>query len=244
MKPIIGITCDYDWERYTYQLKAGYVEGISRFGGQPFIIPSLCGTPDAENINLIISRIDGLLLSGGQDVHPRFFGEEPHFAIGRVNPQRDDMELVLCRQAVKSGMPVFGICRGVQLLNIALGGDIYQDLISQRGKQGLICHNQPAPKWFGFHDVHIAEGTRLHQILGTTSISANTFHHQAVRRLAPGLRCAAKTSDGIIEAVEDSNHPFLIGVQWHPECMLEDPRMIKLFNAFVESSVSYMELRR
>jgi len=238
MKPIIGITCDYDWEKSLYQLKSGYVEGIIRCGGQPFLIPLLDMGWTSADIDLIIRHINGLLLSGGQDVHPRFFGEEPHAAIGRVNPYRDEMELALYRQAVKAGMPVFGICRGIQLMNIALGGDIYQDLKAQAGGQGLICHNQPAPKQHGFHSVYIEEGTRLRQILGAGMIYANTFHHQAVRRLAPGLRIAAKTSDGVIEAIEDSNHSFLLGVQWHPECMLEDTYMLKLFEAFVEASGS------
>ncbi|HHU48810.1 MAG: gamma-glutamyl-gamma-aminobutyrate hydrolase family protein [Caldicoprobacterales bacterium] len=239
MKPVIGITCDYDWEKHTFQLKSGYVEGIYRCGGMPFLIPPLFSDEASNGSNIvtgIIHRIHGLLLSGGQDVHPRYFQEQPHISIGRVNPFRDQTELSLCRQAVKIGIPVFGICRGIQLMNIALGGDIYQDLMAQAGDKGLICHDQPAPKWFGFHNVHIKEGSRLHHILGTTKLSTNTFHHQAVRRPAPQLEIAATAPDGVIEAVECSSHPFLIGVQWHPECMLEDPYMIKLFQAFVEAA--------
>src|SRR5690554_5148223 len=131
MKPIIGITCDYDWEKGSFQLKPGYVEGIYRCGGQPFLIPPWYGVAASNDTSHIIKQLDGLLLSGGQDVHPRFFNEAPHAAIGRVNPYRDEMELALCRQAVQAGIPVFGICRGMQLLNIALGGDIYQDLQAQ-----------------------------------------------------------------------------------------------------------------
>jgi putative glutamine amidotransferase len=240
MKPTIGITCDFDWESGIFQLKPGYVEGVYRSGGVPVLIPPLSCSEDSDSrldaTGEFINRIHGLLLSGGQDVHPSYFGEQPHTAIGRVNPLRDQMELSLCLQAVKAGLPVFGICRGAQLLNIALGGDIYQDIASQSGEKGLICHNQPAPKWFGFHDVRVREGSRLHQILGTDKLSVNSFHHQAVRRLAPVLKPAAAAADGVIEAVESDNRPFLIGVQWHPECMLDDPYMLKLFEAFVQAA--------
>lgn len=240
MRPIIGITCDFDWERGIYQLKPGYVEGVYRSGGVPLLIPPLpCSRAwDAisDPVDELIGRIHGLLLSGGQDVHSSYFGEQPHAAIGQVNPLRDEMELSLCRHAVQAGLPVFGICRGAQLLNIALGGDIYQDLHSQAGEKGLICHDQPAPKWFGFHDVTIIEGSRLHQILGTSKLPTNSFHHQAIRRPAPKLKSVAATADGVIEAVESDSHPFLIGVQWHPECMLDDLYMLKLFEAFVQAA--------
>jgi putative glutamine amidotransferase len=237
MRPIIGITCDYDWEKGIFQLKPGYVEGIHRCGGLPFIIPPLYGDTVYKGINQIIKQLDGLLLSGGQDVHPHYFGEAPHASIGRVNPYRDEMELALCRYAVKSGIPVFGICRGLQLLNIALGGDVYQDLKAQLEDKHLICHDQPAPKWFGFHDVHIKEGSRLHKILGTSTLPTNSFHHQAVREPAPQLEVVGTTADGVIEALELNHHPFIIGVQWHPECMLDDPFMLKLFQAFVDSAI-------
>lgn len=237
MKPIIGITCDYDWDKGAFQLKSGYVEGIYRCGGLPFLIPPFSGDTGPNDINQITNHIHGLILSGGQDVHPHYFSEPPHTAIGRVNPFRDEMELALCRQAVQSGMPVFGICRGLQLINIALGGDVYQDLKAQSEGKNLICHDQPAPKWFGFHDVHIKEGSRLHKILGTSILPVNSFHHQAVRKPAPRLEITATAVDDVIEALECYSHPFLIGVQWHPECMLDDPYMLKLFQAFVDSAI-------
>lgn len=124
-------------------------------------------------------------------------------------------------------------------MNIALGGDAYQDLKTQYNDGDLICHSQSAPKWAPYHHVSIKEESRLHQILGTYQIDTNSFHHQAVRNLAYGLEPVAWAADGVIEAIESESHPFLIGVQWHPERMLEDPRMMRLFEAFVEAAASY-----
>ncbi|MDD2503983.1 MAG: gamma-glutamyl-gamma-aminobutyrate hydrolase family protein [Clostridia bacterium] len=236
LKPIIGITCDYDWEAKIFKLHSGYVEGISRAGGLPLIIPPISACAVSESISNILSQIQALLLTGGQDVHPRYFGEEPHTAIGRVNPQRDELELPLCLAAVQAGMPVLGICRGIQLINVALGGDIYQDLKTQFEGRDLICHSQSAPTWTEFHKISIHEGSRLHHIFGVNQVYTNSFHHQAVRTLAPGLEFAASAADGVIEAVESKSHSFLVGVQWHPERMLEDSHMLGLFKAFVEAA--------
>jgi putative glutamine amidotransferase len=235
MKPIIGITCDYDWKEDKIQLKTGYVKSVCRAGGLPFLISPVLPHESGMTAD-IISRIDGLLLTGGQDVDPRHFGDEPHKAIGFVNPWRDELELSLCREAAKARMPILGICRGAQVLNIALGGDIFQDINAQAGGKGLICHSQTAPAWYGFHSIKIREGSRLHGILGTDDLFVNSFHHQAVRRLAPTFEAAAFTSDGMIEAVESREHPFMLGVQWHPECMQEDPFTHRLFEAFVKAA--------
>ena len=239
MKPIIGITCDYDWEANNFLLKLGYVEGICRAGGLPLIIPPISPCTTEKGISEILSQIQGLMLTGGQDVHPRYFGEEPHAAIGRVNPRRDDLELPICQAAAEAYMPVLGICRGAQLINIALGGDVYQDLKTQYKDGELICHNQSAPTGAPFHHVSIKEESRLHQILGTHQIDTNSFHHQAVRTLAFGLEAVAWAADGVIEAIESESHPFLMGVQWHPERMLEDAPMMRLFEAFVEAAGTY-----
>jgi putative glutamine amidotransferase len=232
MRPVIGITCDFDWETGNSLLRPGYFEGVCRSGGLPFLIPALEPLSAAS----IVSRLDGLLLSGGQDIDPHFFGEEPHPAIGRINPCRDELEIALCLEAVRHKIPVFGICRGMQLMNAAMGGDLYQDLSAQASSDKLICHDQPAPKWYGFHEVQIEDGSRLKDILGTGHARANSFHHQAVRSLGRSLRASAHTGDGIIEAIESEDHPFFIGVQWHPERMLEDKVMFRLFEAFVNAA--------
>jgi putative glutamine amidotransferase len=232
MRPVIGVTCDYDWETGNSQLRPGYFEGVYRSGGLPFLIPVLESSGAAD----VIVRLDGLLLTGGQDIDPRFFHEEPHPAIGWVNPCRDELEIALCREAEERGIPVFGICRGVQLMNVAMGGDLYQDIRTGTETGGVLCHDQPAPKWYGFHEVRIQEGSKLREILGTGLIRANSFHHQAVRRPGRSLYATAHTSDGIIEAIESDAHPFFIGVQWHPERMLENRTMIKLFEALVRNA--------
>jgi len=233
VRPVIGITCDYDWETGDSRLRPGYFEGIYRSGGLPFLIPAL----DPAAAGPVMARLDGLLLTGGQDPDPRWFGEEPHPAIGNVNPCRDRLELALAREADAGDIPVFGICRGIQMMNIAMGGDIWQDIYTQAedGKP-LLCHQQPAPKWYGFHEVRIFEESALRRILGTGQVRVNSFHHQAVRHPGKGLHAVAHTSDGIIEAIESEIHPFFIGVQWHPERMLEDPVMIRLFEAFVKAA--------
>lgn len=245
MRPVIGITCDYDWRTSHFQLPSGYAEGVYHAGGLPLLIPPITSPADLvaddnlEGIADILPKIQGLLLTGGPDVHPRYFGEEPHTAIGSVNPHRDGLEIPLCQAAVKVDLPVFGICRGVQLINIALGGDIYQDLAAQFEKENLICHNQSAPQWSCFHSVNIMKGSQLHRILGTQQLPVNSFHHQAVRSPAPGLKVAALAADGVIEAVESGSHSFLIGVQWHPERMLENTYMSRLFEAFVMAADAY-----
>jgi putative glutamine amidotransferase len=232
MRPVIGITCDFDWETGNSQLRPGYFEGVYRSGGLPFLIPVI--EPSAAS--QVISKLDGLLLTGGSDVDPYFFNMEPHPALGRVNPYRDELELTLCREARQKGLPVFGICRGVQLMNVAMGGDLYQDIAAEMESDTIICHDQQAPKWYGSHEVTIKEGTRLQKILGTEKVRANSFHHQAIRQLGRSLYPSAYASDGTIEAVECDDNSFFLGVQWHPERMLEDKIMIKLFEAFVKEA--------
>mgnify|MGYP000188373654 CR=1 FL=1 len=235
MKPVIGITCDYDWDKELIQLRPGYVQGVCRAGGLPYLIAPVPGLDPSD----IVQQINGLLLTGGQDVDPRFFGEQPHPANGRINPYRDELELALCGEAARAGMPVFGICRGIQLMNIAMGGSIYQDLSMAHENDRLIYHSQNAPKWYGVHEVTVKSGTRLHNILGTDRLYTNSFHHQAIRHPAGTFKAVAHTHDGIIEAVESDHHMFFIGVQWHPECMLEDRHMQKLFDAFVKAADNY-----
>lgn len=233
MKPVIGITCDYDWETGSVKLYSGYYNAIVKAGGLPFVIPCIGGGYAQD----IVTRIDGLLITGGQDVDPAIFGEQPHPMLGRVNPCRDEIEIALCKEAAKRDIPVFGICRGCQLMNIAAGGDIYQDVPSQTDKDKLICHSQSAPKWFGIHEITIVEGTLLSRIIGTDGCRVNSFHHQAARRAGRSLRAAAYAPDGIIEALEAQDKRFFLGVQWHPEHMYEkDERMFMLFKAFVNAA--------
>jgi putative glutamine amidotransferase len=210
-----------------------YVDAILRAGGTPVLIPSV---PDGR-LRPLYDLIDGLLLPGGVDIHPARYGEEIHERCGKITPQRDEVELHLARWAMDEGKPLLAICRGIQVLNVAMGGSLYQDLEAQA--RGALRHN-----WFpGFrrdrlsHPVEIAAGARLAAILGTTSLQVNSLHHQAVRRLGERLIAVGRSPDGVVEAVEAGDHPFAMGVQWHPEELVAaDPSARRLFDVFVAAS--------
>jgi putative glutamine amidotransferase len=227
MKPIIGITASL--ENGKMIVDRSNSDSIFRAGGIPLVLPY---TMDEKEIEHLAERMDGLLLTGGGDIDPTLFGEEPLPGLGSICPERDALETALIRHMLDADKPIFGICRGCQILNIAAGGDMYQDLYTQR--DNLLQHSQKAPRWHASHTLQVEEGTLLHQIAGVSTYKVNSFHHQAVRNLAPGFIQSASTKDGVIEAFESRQHRFVLGVQWHPECMTEiDPISQRLFDAFV-----------
>jgi Predicted glutamine amidotransferases len=204
-------------------------------GGAPLLIPPLL---DAATLRTIYERLDGVLLAGGGDIAPNHYGDQPHERLGTIDPPRDLTELRLARWAAAEGKPLLGICRGVQLINVALGGSLYQDIPSQIDT--TIDHNLSYTRedWtFLAHPIAIAADSRLAQMLGTTHLMINSLHHQAVRRVATGLRAVAWAPDGVIEALESEGPTFIIGVQGHPEALQAtvDPRWQNLFAAFVQS---------
>jgi putative glutamine amidotransferase len=234
MKPRIGVTCGSAPEGRSLALDLEYVEAILRAGAIPLVIP-----PDLQEESLAetLQSLDGLLLSGGPDVDPVHFGEEPLPGMGRIDPGRDRVELGLARLALEAGMPVLGICRGAQVLNIAAGGDIFQDLPSQAGS--LLRHvQQPTPMTYPTHAIRVEAGSRLSAITGREALRVNTWHHQAVRKVAPGFAVSATAEDGVIEAIEKTGAPFVMGVQFHPESMARGGSQgaTLLFEAFVESA--------
>lgn len=234
-RPVIGITCDYDWKNERNILNSGYVEGVYKAGGLPMLIPFV--NPTTTIAKDIISNIDALLLTGGQDLDSYYFGEAPHPKIGNINPYRDELEFALVKEAVYKDIPILGICRGCQLMNVFMGGDLYQDITSQVSNRSLICHDQNAPRWFAIHEVFIKEDTMLKSILVSDSIRTNSFHHQAVRQLGSGLVVNSFTDDGVIEGFESTNLKFFMGIQWHPECMLNEyPITLELFEGFVNAA--------
>jgi putative glutamine amidotransferase len=178
---------------------------------------SLLVTPahSPATVECLMALADGLLLSGGEDVAPEHYGEEPHPFLGQTNPLRDRMEFQALGCALRRDIPVLAICRGMQLLNVCLGGTLYQDLPSQR--PGEIVHEQEAPVGHRWHHASVAAGSRLERIFGSDELMINSFHHQAVKQLGRGLRPLAWAEDGVIEAVESVEHPWVFGVQWHPE---------------------------
>ncbi len=232
----IGITCGIREGLRCLRLSWDYIGAIERAGGFP--VPLMFF--QRENARRAIEMIRGLVLSGGGDVNPCYFGEEPLPGCGEISPRRDAGELELARLALEAGMPILGICRGAQVLNIALGGDIYQDLGMKEGL--LLEHNQKAPAYLPYHRLTITGGTHLGKIIrGKTTLRVNSFHHQAIRRLGEGLIVSAAAADGVIEAVESLRHPFVLGVQWHPEALAGKnlPGGQELFDALLQAAACY-----
>ncbi|RKO66044.1 gamma-glutamyl-gamma-aminobutyrate hydrolase family protein [Desulfofundulus salinus] len=235
MLPVIGITCAWDEEKTRFFLSRFYTGAVEAAGGLPLLLPY---TKREAGLNTWPELLDGLILSGGGDVDPVHFGEEPLPGCGEISPERDDFELSLARRALSLGLPVLGICRGAQVLNIAAGGDIYQDIVAQ--VPGCLKHQQRAPRWCATHGIMVEENTCLADIFGAGVMRVNSFHHQAVRRPAPGFIVSARSVDGIIEAIESTARGFALGVQWHPETMWErDGRFLGLFAALVDAGREY-----
>jgi putative glutamine amidotransferase len=218
-----------------------YVRALTAAGGVPWVIPLIQG--DEDTLRAIYERLDGLFLTGGVDVDPENYHEPRHRLCGRTDLPRDWAELALLRWAVADGKPVFGVCRGIQVLNVALGGTLYQDLHFQL-PQGI--KHDYFPTHGGYtrdllvHDVTVAPNSRLGRILGGPAVSVNSMHHQGIKDLAGPLRATAHAPDGLVEGVEGANGQFLLGVQWHPEELTESsPPMWALFTAFVEAAAHF-----
>jgi len=229
-KPIIGITVAHYTEEIKSFPREFYVEAVRRAGGQPILVPPVKLQEDAQEI---IQLIDGLLLTGGGDVSPMLFGEAPRRGIRDCNPERDLSEIMLTRIALAENLPLLGICKGIQVLVLAAGGGIYQDLVSEC--PGSLEHSQKVPRDSAWHEVQLAE-SRLAFLLEEETIGVNSFHHQAVSRLPEGFIANAIAPDGIIEGIEKSSAGFCIGVQWHPEAMGQEKNSQRLFAEFVKSA--------
>jgi putative glutamine amidotransferase len=213
-----------------------YSRAVAAAGGLPVMIPLL---DDDDTLRALYDRMDALLLPGGVDLDPATYGETPLPTFGRLDPARDRVELRFARWAIAEGKPLFGLCRGLQILNVALGGTLYQDIAVQR--RDAIKHDYFPTAGFSrdhlAHQVTVASGSRLHALVGTAPLEVNSMHHQAVKDLAPGLVSTATAPDGLIEALESQGDLFLLGVQWHPESLTDrDPRMHRLLTGFVEAA--------
>ncbi|HAI20316.1 MAG TPA: peptidase C26 [Clostridiales bacterium UBA8153] len=229
MLPIIGVTPSLDHESQRYMLSPEYTAGVRAAGGVPVMLPYA----DDAAIERLLGVLNGILLSGGVDVDPVHFQEEPLPQLGRVCPDRDRAELRLTRKVLEAGLPILGICRGAQLLNVAAGGSLCQDIPTQ--VRSSLKHSQTAPRWHPTHAVNLEAGGITRRLLGVPSIRVNSFHHQAVGRPAPGFAVTARAGDGVIEAIEGPG--FTVGIQWHPECMWEkDPIFLGLFRGLVEAA--------
>lgn len=245
-KPLIGLTTSHDIKT-DETIQAPYCpRAILAAGGIPVILPLEASEDDLRQL---VSSLDGFLFTGGPDVHPFLFGEDTRMGCGSVSVKRDRMELMLLKLAMEQRKPIMGICRGIQLINIGLGGTIYQDIPSQTERVFPIAHQQPFPHRVPSHTVKIAAGSLLAEVIsgkspadqpsGPTVIRVNSTHHQAVRDVAPQLTACAFAPDGIIEGVTMKDYPYLIGVQWHPEYLWEeDPAAMNLFRAFVKAAAA------
>ena len=234
--PLIGISGSLNAQETQFFLLRCYASALAAAGAIPMQL-----TPDMDDamLDACLRSLDGILLAGGNDLAPELYGQEPVAHLGEVNPLRDQFEMRLIAKAFQLKMPVLGICRGVQSMNVAMGGTLYQDLPSQyRTAAGdpPLCHSQTRPDQYTSHAVTIAEGTLLHQLIRVQTLQVNSFHHQAVAKAADGLIVSASSTDGVIEALEHPTHPFFLGVQWHPEGYFpKDPDAAAIFRAFIDA---------
>jgi putative glutamine amidotransferase len=239
-KPLIGITCylDYDDPKRKYPfvfafdyVKRQYYLAIQDFGGVPVILPNI------EKMSLVdtyVKTLDGLLLGGGGDVHPCFCNERIKVKNLSIKKERDRFEIALAKKALRKKLPILGICRGLQVINIVLGGTIFQDL-SLRKEKTLNHMPEKVIRFKRKHKVRIKENSRLYSIVKQKEILVNTSHHQVIKDVAPGLSASAWSEDGVIEALEGKGKEFLINVQWHPEAMLKHPSSNRLFRTFIDA---------
>jgi gamma-glutamyl-gamma-aminobutyrate hydrolase PuuD len=230
-RPVIGITTYLtrarfsQWEEEAALTPAAYVNAIEAAGGRPLLVP-----PSTEGIEETLDRLDGLLFSGGSDLDPELYGQDAHPETNGIVPQRDRAEIALLRAALDRDMPVLAVCRGSQILNVALGGDLVQHLPDVVGDE----RHKHTPGEFADHDVALEPGTRVQEILGDHA-PVKSHHHQGYGRLGEGLQEAARAEDGTLEALEDPSRRFALGVLWHPEAG-ED---FALFEALVEEAKEY-----
>lgn len=234
--PLIGITTYRTQNRSGYAqlcINEAYVSSVAEAGGIPVLVP--LGLSSAQ-LDDLLNRLDGLLFSGGGDILPETYGSQPHPKVDNVDPDRDRVEISLFQRMMEKRLPFFGICRGLQLINVALGGTLYEDLLDQY--PGSLRHQTPEtlPRDHLWHSVSIEPESRIHQIMQQTEAQVNSQHHQGIRQLAAGLKPSAYSPDGVIEAFELPEYPFGLAVQWHPEWLKQHAAMQALFRSFVHSA--------
>ncbi|SHJ79368.1 putative glutamine amidotransferase [Geosporobacter subterraneus DSM 17957] len=239
MKPVIGITTFhhyYEDKEILCGVDNCYVHSIILAGGVPVLIPIVHQWKAQLQYTEII---DGLLLSGGGDIAPLLYKEEPLKETAGISWERDQQEISLCKEAYEKGIPILGICRGLQVMNVAFGGTLYQDIEKQ--VPGALGHY---PLYTGMdqlhHAVEIQRDSKLHDLFKEEKIYVNSFHHQAVDKIAEGFKATAFSKDGIIEAIETEHQQFAMGLQWHPEALVtKHPKFLKLFSGLIEESIKY-----
>jgi len=226
--PIIGITTYGRKKDDSYYLPGAYLDAIRNAGGLPILLP-----PGGKGAGRILELIDGLIFAGGGDIGPSIYGGNSHSAIAGVDPERDEFELALAEEVLQNLIPSLGICRGSQLLNVATGGKLIEDVPDELGDS--ILHRLSVGE-ASEHQVQIERGSRLAEITGSNEVNVKSQHHQGIRTVPEIWQVSAYSSDGVIEALEHKTHPWMLAVLWHPEMSPEDPHHQRLFKAFVEAS--------
>lgn len=233
MRPLVGVTIGSDPRRQEhFSLRRDYLRAVEAAGGLPVVVAP--GRP--EDAAPLLQRLQALVLSGGDDVDPAHYGETPHESVTEIEPERDAFEFALCREALRIDLPTLAICRGQQVLNVATGGTLIQDIPSSLS--GAADHDPTGERWELAHEVRLLPGSRLRQVLGEDKVAVNSFHHQAVRDLGRGLRASAwSAEDGVVEGIEAEACRYVLGVQWHPESFWDrTPGFQSLFVGLVEAA--------
>ena len=236
--PLIGITTYRTHNRYGNPqicLSEAYISSLAQAGALPVLVP--LGLSESA-LEALLARLDGILFSGGGDVEPEHYGSQPHPLVDNVDPDRDRVELHLIQKTVAAGQPFLGICRGLQVINIALGGTLYEDILDQ--KPGSLQHSTPddLPRNHLAHPVRLESDSQISKILDHPEVQVNSSHHQGIRRLASDLKPTAYAPDGLIEAFELPTVQYGLAVQWHPEWLQEHLPMQALFRSFVQACSS------
>ena len=237
--PVIGITGNYNQETCT--LAEGYYQSVLKAGGIPFIIPPFYET---DCLGELLDRLDGIIFSGGGDINPLLLGEEPIKELHGITPERDQQELLLARLAYDRQIPMLGICKGIQVINAALGGTNYQDIHTQM--EGIrIKHSQDQDRRYPSHQVSLTKGSLLEKFFGE-ELAVNSFHHQACKEAAPGMKVTAMSTDGVIEAIESTEFKSIMGVQWHPETYIlrNSTEMLPIFEWLVQESAEFKKAKK
>ena len=234
--PLIGITTGRvlsATQVYEHHLSDKYVQAVLRAGGLPVILPS--GLQN-DQIAELLTRLDGLLLTGGGDIDPVVFNGKPHATVHSIDPARDTLELELVRQAVQAEVPFLGICRGVQVMNVALGGTLFTDILAQM--PGAERHDWAPnfPRDRVSHHLSVDSASRLGQLIGSHDLGVNSLHHQGLDEIPASLKVVARAADGLTEAVELQDHVFGLGVQWHPEWLVESAENQAIFKGLIEAA--------
>lgn len=241
MKPVIGIVANQEiltkgaflGNKRAF-LANTYVEAVEKAGGVPIIIPQ---NNVGENIKEQVKRMDGIILSGGVDVDPRLYNEDPEFKLGFVNPSQDKFNINVIHSAIELNKPILGICRGLQILNVAFGGSLYQDLSYIENCN--VKHIQECQSSEGTHLIKVNSDSKLSRIIGE-KIYVNSYHHQSIKSLGKGLRAVAYSTDNLVEAIEREGEEFVIGVQFHPEAMINSSEeMLNIFKALIKECENY-----